>query len=122
MRIAGQQGEAGIVHLFQMKDAFDADKRHEDAGQETALQETVLIGETLLGDLPPAEHLGEQQEGARILGLAKTKAPDGRGTGKPERRGWSSASSRARSSVAGSGVSAGVDPSSECRSNPYFLR
>ena len=42
-----------------------------------------------------ADHLGEQQEGASILGLAKKKASDGRGTGKPETRGWSSASSRA---------------------------
>jgi hypothetical protein len=36
-RIAGQHREACIVYLVQMKDAFDADQRHEDAGQETAL-------------------------------------------------------------------------------------
>ena len=60
MLIVGQQGKARIVHLFQMKDAFQTDDQHQDAGQKTSPERAVIIGETLLGDVPPAEHLGQQ--------------------------------------------------------------
>ena len=82
-----------------MKDAFDAHDRHEHTGQKTTLERAVVIGETGLGDVPPAEHLGEQEEGPGILGVAKKKSSGGRGTGKPETGGCSSAFNRAASSV-----------------------
>ena len=67
----GQQVEAGIVHLVQVKDVFQTDDQHEDAGQKSVLKGSVVIGEALLGDVPPADHLGQQQVGTGILVVAK---------------------------------------------------
>lgn len=69
--ITRQQRETGIVHLIQMKDALDIYHEHQQAGQKPTLQGAVLIGETLLGDIPPVENLGQQQEGTRVLRVAK---------------------------------------------------
>ena len=66
-----------------MKYPLQPDHRHEHAGQETTLQRVVVVGEALLRDLPPAEHLGEQQEGTGVLRVAKKKSSGNADNGHP---------------------------------------
>ena len=98
---AGQHAEAGIVDFVQMKDAFDPADRHEHAGQKTTLQRTVLVRETLPGDVPPMEHLRHQQEGPGILGVSEKKFSGGVGRDKPLAGGCSRSSISACSSSEG---------------------
>src|SRR5208337_1989355 len=45
---ATQPGEAGIFHLVEVEDAFDADHQREDAGQQALAQRAVVVREAFL--------------------------------------------------------------------------
>src|ERR1700677_248329 len=78
---ATQSGEAGVGHLVQVEDTFQADHQGEDAGQQALAQATVVVSEAILSRGQPVQSLGHQQERARILGLGDEKGGGGRGTG-----------------------------------------
>lgn len=56
-----------------MEDPLQPNDVGEHAGQEAALERTVLIAEALAGRVEPAEDLGPEQEGSGILRLTKKK-------------------------------------------------
>ena len=78
---AAQSGEAGILHLVQVKDALQADDQREDAGQQPLTQGTVSVGEAVLGGGQPVQGGRHQQEGTRVLGFRGEKGGGGSGTG-----------------------------------------
>jgi hypothetical protein len=70
-RGTGQQSKSHVLHLVQVKDALQLDHQGDDAGQETPLERTVVVGEALAGRVEPREHMGTQQECPGVLGIGK---------------------------------------------------
>ena len=140
---AGEQGEARIVHLLEMEDALQADHRGEHTGQQSALQGPVGVLEAFLGGGEPVEGLGQEQEGAGVVGGCKKKSLGGRGTapvaGGPlavagttalgttvavvvGRVGGSDTPWVAPSDAPRAAAEAGSASRRQARSRPYFLR
>jgi hypothetical protein len=105
-----------------MKDPLKADNKHENAGQKATLERTVLIREAAPGNVPPAEHLREQEEGTGVLGVAEKKSSGTGASGEPGVGGSWRIFVNACSSVTGCGGADGLTSSNESRSSPYFLR
>ncbi len=76
-----QQGEAEILHLVEVEQAFDPDDYVEDTRQEAALQDTGRVGQGVLGRGQPGQRLWEQEEGPGVLRACGEKGGAGDGIG-----------------------------------------
>ena len=120
---AGQQGEAGVLHLVEVADALQADDQGEDAGQQAARASVpYVVGEALPGRGQPVEGLAHQQEGAGVLRACREKGGAGR------RPAWHAGRRRRRAPAASAAAGrrrAGTAVGAAGRgrwSRPYFLR
>ena len=77
------QGEAEILHLVKVEQAFDPDDHIEDTCQETALQDTGRVGEGILGRGQPGQRLWQEEEGPGVLCACGEKGGAGDGIGRP---------------------------------------
>ena len=75
----GQQGEAYVLHLVEVEQAFDPDDYVEDTRQETALQDIGRVGQGVLGRSQPGQRLREQEEAPGVLRACGEKGGAGDG-------------------------------------------
>src|SRR5439155_23765349 len=115
---AGEYGEAHVLHLVEVEQAWQADHQGKDAGQQTPLQVAGLVAEAVPRRGQPTQGRRQQQESPGVLRLRPEKGGAGSGTGWP---GGTVATGRAGVAAAAGSTAAGGRAGARC-CRPYFFR